>query len=130
MKKLLVIGSILGASAVILGAFGAHALKTILAESQLESYQTGVHYQIIHAIVIIIIGILYHLTKNRNFITAANLMFAGVMFFSFSIYLLSLRDFLGMPQLSFLGPVTPIGGTLMIIGWIIILINAVKLKND
>lgn len=130
MKKLLVIGSILGASAVILGAFGAHALKTILTESQLESYQTGVHYQIIHAIVIIIIGILYHLTKNRNFITAANLMFAGVMFFSFSIYLLSLRDFLGMPQLSFLGPVTPIGGTLMIIGWIIILINAVKLKND
>lgn len=130
MKKLLVIGSILGASAVILGAFGAHALKTILTESQLESYQTGVHYQIIHAIVIIIIGILYHLTKNRNFITAANLMFAGVMFFSFSIYLLSIRDFLGMPQLSFLGPVTPIGGTLMIIGWIIILINAVKLKND
>lgn len=130
MKKLLVIGSILGASAVILGAFGAHALKTILTESQLESYQTGVHYQIIHAIVIIIIGILYHLTKNRNFITAANLMFAGVMFFSFSIYLLSLRDFLGMPQLSFLGPVTPIGGILMIIGWIIILINAVKLKND
>jgi uncharacterized membrane protein YgdD (TMEM256/DUF423 family) len=130
MKKLLVIGSILGASAVILGAFGAHALKTILTESQLESYQTGVHYQIIHAIVIIIIGILYHLTKNRNFITAANLMFAGAMFFSFSIYLLSLRDFLGMPQLSFLGPVTPIGGILMIIGWIIILINAVKLKND
>lgn len=130
MKKLIIIGSILGASAVVLGAFGAHALRSILTEPQLESYQTGVHYQIIHAIVIIIIGIIYHLTKNRSFLTAANLMFAGVMLFSFSIYLLSLREYLGMPQLSFLGPVTPIGGTLMIFAWILVLINALKLKND
>lgn len=130
MKNLIVIGSILGATAVVFGAFGAHALKSYLTEAQLTSYQTGVQYQIIHAVVIIIIGIIYHLSKNKNFLNAAYIMFAGVMMFSFSIYLLSLRDLLSMPQLTFLGPVTPIGGTLIIIAWILVLINAVKIKND
>lgn len=130
MKKLLIIGSTLACIAVILGAFGAHALKAILTEAQLDSYQTGVQYQIIHAVVLIIIGIIYQLTKIRNFITAAYIMLAGILMFSFSIYLLSLREIINLPQLSILGPVTPIGGSLIIIAWVLVLINALKLKND
>lgn len=130
MKKLLIIASILGASGVVLGAFGAHALKTILTESQLLSYETGILYHLLHSVVILIIAILYHLTKNKSFLTAGYLMFIGILLFSFSIYLLSLKDFLNTPSLKFLGPVTPIGGSLIIISWIIIFINAIKLKDE
>lgn len=130
MKKLLIISSILGASGVILGAFGAHALKSILSESQLLSYETGILYHLLHSIVILIIGILYHITKNKRFITAGYIMIAGVLLFSFSIYLLSLKDYFGIPELKVLGPVTPIGGTLIIISWILIFINALSIKNE
>ncbi len=130
MKKILIIASILGATGVILGAFGAHALKSILTETQIQSYQTGILYHLLHAIVLLIIAILYHLTKNKSFLTAGYLMFAGIILFSFSIYLLALKDYLAMPMLKFLGPVTPIGGTLIIISWALIFINAFRLKND
>lgn len=130
MKKLLIISSILGASGVILGAFGAHALKSILSESQLLSYETGILYHLLHSIVILIIGMLYHITKNKRFITAGYIMIAGVLLFSFSIYLLSLKDYFGIPELKVLGPVTPIGGTLIIISWILIFINALSIKNE
>ncbi len=130
MKKLLIIASILGATGVILGAFGAHALKSILSEAQLLSYQTGILYHLLHSIVLLIIAILYQLTKNKSFLTAGYLMFAGILLFSFSIYLLALKDFLALPMLKFLGPVTPIGGTLIIISWVLIFINAFRLKND
>ncbi len=130
MKKILIIASILGATGVILGAFGAHALKSILTETQNQSYQTGILYHLLHAIVLLIIAILYHLTKNKSFLTAGYLMFAGIILFSFSIYLLALKDYLAMPMLKFLGPVTPIGGTLIIISWALIFINAFRLKND
>jgi uncharacterized membrane protein YgdD (TMEM256/DUF423 family) len=130
MKKLLIIASILGATGVILGAFGAHALKSIISEAQLLSYQTGILYHLLHSIVLLIIAILYQLTKNKSFLTAGYLMFAGILLFSFSIYLLALKDFLALPMLKFLGPVTPIGGTLIIISWVLIFINAFRLKND
>lgn len=130
MKKILIIASILGATGVILGAFGAHALKSILTEAQIQSYQTGILYHLLHAIVLLIIAILYHLTKNKTFLTAGYLMFAGIILFSFSIYLLALKDYLAMPMLKFLGPVTPIGGSLIIISWVLIFINAFRLKND
>jgi uncharacterized membrane protein YgdD (TMEM256/DUF423 family) len=84
----------------------------------------------LHSIVLLIIAILYQLTKNKSFLTAGYLMFAGILLFSFSIYLLALKDFLALPMLKFLGPVTPIGGTLIIISWVLIFINAFRLKND
>lgn len=130
MKKILILASILGATGVVLGAFGAHALKAILTETQLLSYETGILYHLLHSVVLLIIGILYHLTKNKSFLTAGYLMFAGILLFSFSIYLLSLKDFLGIPSLKFLGPVTPIGGTLIIISWFLIFLNAIRLKDD
>jgi uncharacterized membrane protein YgdD (TMEM256/DUF423 family) len=103
-------------SAVILGAFGAHALKEVLSESQLSSFQTGVRYQFFHGLTILI------LSFNMNYFThrlssIIKIMSAGIILFSFSIYLLNIQDLIGF-SMSYLGPITPIGGLLLITSWI------------
>ena len=111
-------------SAVILGAFGAHALKEVLSESQLSSFQTGIRYQFFHGLVILIISLNSEQFTNRlsNII---KIMSAGIILFSFSIYLLSLQDLLGV-SLSILGPITPIGGILLISAWIVLFFSVKK----
>ena len=102
-------------SAVILGAFGAHALKEVLTESQLSSFRTGIRYQFFHALAILIISF------NMNYFTdrlssIIKIMSAGIILFSFSIYLLNMQDLIGF-SMSYLGPITPIGGLLLITSW-------------
>jgi uncharacterized membrane protein YgdD (TMEM256/DUF423 family) len=111
-------------TAVTLGALGAHALKNILSDSQLHSFETGVRYQLFHAITLLILALNtekfnHHLNKSLK------LMTAGICFFSFSIYLLSIQDAIGV-SLSFLGPITPIGGLLLICAWLILLFSIKK----
>ena len=111
-------------TAVTLGALGAHALKNILSDSQLQSFETGVRYQLFHAITLLILALNtekfnHHLNKSLK------LMTAGICFFSFSIYLLSIQDAIGV-SLSFLGPITPIGGLLLICAWLILLFSIKK----
>ena len=103
---------------VIFGAFGAHALKKILSEEQLKSFETGVKYQMYHAIVLLIIG----LTFNTVSQTIYWCFTIGIILFSFSIYGLvisSAKD----KKLRFLGPITPLGGLLLILGWVFLLIS-------
>lgn len=121
-RKFLLWGFGFGLTAILLGAFGAHGLKQILTETQLDSFETGVRYQIYHALLLIIIGF------NPKFQSKAtvNLVVAGVLLFSFSIYFLNLRDYFGIPQLKMLGPITPIGGLLLISAWGLLFINAWK----
>lgn len=130
MKKLIIISSILSAIGVIMGAFGAHALKETLSEVQLKSYETGVKYQLIHSIAMLILAMLYHQTKTKLFYTSGMLMFIGILLFSFSIYLLSCKDLLGIQSWTFLGPITPIGGTFFISAWVLVCMAGFKLKND
>ncbi|MDB9809182.1 DUF423 domain-containing protein [Flavobacteriales bacterium] len=111
-------------SAVILGAFGAHALKEVLSESQLSSFQTGVRYQFFHGLTILI------LSFNVNYFTERlssiiKIMSAGIILFSFSIYLLNIQDLIGS-SMSYLGPITPIGGLLLITSWIGLFFNTKK----
>jgi uncharacterized membrane protein YgdD (TMEM256/DUF423 family) len=103
-------------SAVILGAFGAHALKEVLSESQLNSFQTGIRYQFFHGLAILIISLNSKQFTDRlsNII---KIMSAGIILFSFSIYLLNIQDLIGF-SMSYLGPITPIGGLLLITSWI------------
>ena len=111
----LVFGAAFGMLSVILGAFGAHALKKILSVERLESFETGVRYQMYAAFFLLIVGyILKFDTSSQKWISI--LMIAGTMLFSFSIYGLSLQDYLGA-NLKFLGPITPLGGFLMILSW-------------
>ena len=103
-------------SAVILGAVGAHSLKEVLSESQLSSFQTGIKYQFFHGLAILILSFnMNYFTKRLSSII--KIMSAGVILFSFSIYLLNIQDLIGF-SMSYLGLITPIGGLLLITSWI------------
>jgi len=122
----LVFGAIYGMLSVILGAFGAHALKKILSVERLESFETGVRYQMYAAFFLLIVGyILKFDTSSQKWISI--MMIAGTVLFSFSIYFLSLQDYLGM-NLKFLGPITPLGGLLMILSWGMLILYFAKNK--
>ncbi|MDR6921855.1 MULTISPECIES: DUF423 domain-containing protein [Chryseobacterium] len=111
----LVFGAVYGMLSVILGAFGAHALKKILSVERLESFETGVRYQMYAAFFLLIIGYILKFETSSEKWTSI-LMIAGTFLFSVSIYFLSLQDYLGA-NLKFLGPITPLGGLLMILSW-------------
>ena len=111
-------GAIFGMLSVILGAFGAHALKKTLSNEQLHSFEVGVKYQMYHAIVLLILGFNFeHITSVTYWCFTV-----GIVLFSFSIYGLVLSDSKGK-KLRFLGPITPIGGLLLVTGWLLLLIN-------
>jgi len=104
-----------GCLAVVFGAFGAHALKKILSEEQLKSFETGVKYQMYHAIVLLIIGFNFNLdTVSEKYMVYS--FMAGILLFSFSIYGLAISSAKNK-KLRFLGPITPLGGMFLIIGW-------------
>ena len=114
----LLFAGILGGLAVVFGAFGAHALKKILSETQLKSFETGVKYQMYHAIVLLIIGFNFNLeTTSEKYMVYSFML--GVLLFSFSIYGLVISSAKNK-KLTFLGPITPLGGLLLIIGWILL----------
>ncbi|MCX8526102.1 DUF423 domain-containing protein [Chryseobacterium formosus] len=122
----LIFGAAFGMLSVILGAFGAHALKKILSVERLESFETGVRYQMYAAFFLLIAGyILKFDTSSQKWISI--LMIAGTMLFSFSIYGLSLQDYLGI-NLKFLGPITPLGGLFMMLSWGMLIFYFAKAK--
>ena len=111
----LLFACILGGLAVVFGAFGAHALKKTLSEEQLKSFETGVKYQMYHALVLLVIGFNFKLeTASEKYMVYS--FTAGILFFLFSIYGLVISSAKNK-KLTFLGPVTPLGGLLLIIGW-------------
>ncbi|MUU77934.1 DUF423 domain-containing protein [Winogradskyella endarachnes] len=111
-------GALFGMLSVIFGAFGAHALKKILSTDQLHSFEVGVRYQMYHAIVLLLLGF------NDEFVTKAIYwcFTLGIVLFSFSIYGLVLSDAKGK-KLKFLGPITPIGGLLLVVGWLLLIFH-------
>lgn len=122
----LIFGAVYGMLSVILGAFGAHALKKILSVERLESFETGVRYQMYAAFFLLIVGyILKFDTSSQKWISI--LMIVGTMLFSFSIYGLSLQSYFGL-NLRFLGPITPLGGLCMILSWLLLIFYFVKNK--
>ena len=111
----LTIASTLGGLAVIFGAFGAHALKKLLNQEQLKSFETGVKYQMYHAIVLLLVGFNFNLeTASEKFMVYSFIV--GILLFSFSIYGLVISSAKNK-KLRFLGPITPLGGLFLIIGW-------------
>lgn len=124
MKKIIVIASFSGALAVILGAFGAHALKNSLTPDQLNSFETGIRYQIIHSLLLLIVVIIPVLSISHKQLIAKFLM-SGILCFSGSIYMLSL----GVIPSKYIWFVTPIGGLLLIISWVLTGVYALKTKT-
>src|SRR3954453_13335149 len=116
MKAFIIIGAINAFVAVALGAFGAHGLKNRLDAHYLEIWKTGVTYQMFHAIGILIIGLLLSkAAASPQFTWSGWLMLAGIIFFSGSLYVLSLT------KIGVLGAITPIGGVCFLAAWILII---------
>lgn len=98
---------------IMLGAFAAHGLKDTLSEYQIGILQTGVKYQLIHGVALLILGLLCSLYQQRLFYIALICVAVGVGLFSFSLYAIAILG------ISFIGIITPIGGVFMILGWLI-----------
>ena len=125
-KIFLIIGCILAGLAVVLGAFGAHGLKKVVSPENVAIYQTGVQYQMYHALGLIFIGILSERILN-NYLSYAGVMFvAGVVLFSGSLYLIVSLYAMNRPVPAAVGILTPIGGFFFILGWICLLISILK----
>lgn len=116
-KDIVVTAAFFGVLAVIAGAFGAHGLQAKLTPRDLEIWHTAVQYQFYHIFALLFLSTFA--TKNSKLINASYYLFSlGILFFSGSLYLLSCREILGFSWLIYMGPITPIGGLLFIIGWI------------
>lgn len=116
------------AISIMLGAFGAHALKERLTELQLQNFETAVRYLAWHAMALILLGILSDKVHNNLLNISGYCMMMGILFFSGSIMLLSCKDLLGIQSWNFLGPVTPLGGVLFIVAWIFVILAILKSK--
>ncbi len=124
MHKNLTITSALGALAIIFGAFGAHALKETLTIDQLDSFETAVRYQMYHVIVLLFVNT-YTGFSDRKRKQISWLFFIGILLFSGSIYVIQLTD-VAAKSIWF---VTPLGGLLFILGWILMCVNFMKKKS-
>jgi uncharacterized membrane protein YgdD (TMEM256/DUF423 family) len=126
-KKIISTAAIFGMIAIILGAFGAHALKKVLSLEQLSTFETGVRYQMYHAIFLLFIGLTNDLSQKAKK-TIYFLVLFGVILFSGSIYLLATNDLTSF-DFKVIGFVTPIGGLLLILAWGVLLLNIINKKS-
>jgi len=123
-KTIFSTGIVFGALAVILGAFGAHGLEKLVDTDAIQTYETGVRYQMYHALLLLILA-------NTNFVSEKNkriiyyLITPGIILFSFSIFLLATNDLTSF-DFKKIGLLTPLGGTLLILGWIVLGFRAFK----
>lgn len=130
-KKLLVISGLSGALAVSLGAMAAHGLKSKLAtglitETNLQTFDTAAKYQMYHSIVILALAFLLEKFSVKLITAAAYCFIIGIIFFSGSLYMLATSKLLGLGEVSWFGPITPIGGLFFIAGWVLIAIAGLK----
>ncbi len=117
MKVWIIIGSLLAALSVLLGAFGAHGLKSRVSSTDLEIFETGVRYQMYHALGLILIGFIGFHFRQDILTIPAYLLLIGTFIFSFSPYILVLTN------IRWFGAVTPVGGICLVIGWMVLSYN-------
>ena len=121
-KWVMVIGAVLGALAVMSGAFGAHALKSVLTERTQGWYDTAVSYHAQHALALIVSGVMIRISGGNGWLSVAAItLLAGLLVFSGSLYLMA---FTGWTRL---GMVTPVGGLLLIVGWLSLAVGALRM---
>ena len=120
----LILGALSALTGVGLGAFGAHGLKTMLAPEMLAVYKTGVTYQMWHALGLILIALLRQQSRGKLLIWAGWSMFAGIILFSGSLYLLAILN------TKWLGMITPLGGLAFLLAWMLVVIFAWRQNSD
>ena len=124
-KRITLIAILLILLAIVLGAFAAHSLKDLISEKYQQTFETGVRYQMYMGISLFIIGLNYAKIGISNKLPI-QLIIIGVLLFSLSLYFISLQEIIG--KFIFLGPITPLGGVLMIAGWGLIFTRILKKK--
>jgi len=122
-RKIISWGLSFAALSVLLGAFGAHALKAIVNSDHLQIFETGVRYQFMHAMALIILSIYSNrqdlsIGEQKGLGWAAHFFIMGILFFSGSLYLLTLLSTTDHPLIRFIGPITPLGGLCFMLGWL------------
>lgn len=126
-KYYISIAAFLGALTVALGAFGAHALKAVLSPAGLTTYETAVRYQMYHVVALLITGILMNKAaspKEQKLLTRAGLFFIdGIVLFSGSLYFIVAKPFLGIEGLPWVGVITPMGGLLWMVAWVLLALS-------
>jgi uncharacterized membrane protein YgdD (TMEM256/DUF423 family) len=128
-KRFLIAASFFGGLSVALGAFGAHGLESITEDEKiLHGFQTGVQYQMIHALALLALAILYEKFPDNWMKWAGNSFIAGIILFSGSLYMLTFLKIQESSAVKFVGPVTPLGGLFFIAGWLFLLIAVLKKK--
>jgi uncharacterized membrane protein YgdD (TMEM256/DUF423 family) len=126
-RKIVLTGILLIVISILLGAFGAHGLKSIVSSDKLISFETGVKYQMYQGLGFLIVGLSFSkLKKTTNWFYLLGL--TGILFFSGSIYFLTLSDLTHLPKIIFI-PMTPLGGTLLIAAWLNLFFSIFKLKE-
>ena len=125
-KRFIQYAAILGALSVILGAFGAHALKKIVEAEHLATFETGVRYQFYHTFALLATGILYRRMPGKLMEWAGILFISGIVLFCGSLYILTLLEATENVGLKSIGAITPLGGLCFIAGWICLFIQAMK----
>lgn len=129
-RKFLVISALSGSIAVAFGAMGAHLLKGKIDNYSLQVFETGVRYQMYHSLALLMVVLLMDKLKSKQLLFSGYAFIVGILLFSGSLYLLSLRSLIiGMENIVWIGAVTPLGGVAFIIGWIFLLISALKSKS-
>lgn len=127
-KKLLITGAVFGVLAIVLGAFAAHGLEKLIDADSIDSFETGVRYQIYHAFLLLILG-------SSNFVNRKikssifYLVLVGIIFFSGSIYGLATNS-LTTFDFKTIAMITPLGGLLLIMAWIVMLIGIIRFPAD
>jgi len=120
MKRTLTIAAVSGMTAVMLGAFGAHALRKIITPEMLEVFKTGVQYQFYHTFALLAVGILMHFGESKALKASASLFLTGIILFSGSLYALAITG------IKPLGIITPFGGLAFIAGWVMLIVHIRK----
>ena len=123
MKMIISLGAISAMTAVMLGAFAAHALKASLTEQALHVFQTGVQYQFYHSLALLILAIMYRQSPQPMLLWSAGFMLAGILLFSGSLYLLALS------QQQWFGPLTPVGGLCFIVAWLLLIVASIRMTE-
>ncbi len=119
-KILIILAGFLGFTGIALGAFGAHRLSDVLSREMLEIYKTGILYHLLHSVAILAIAF----AGREKFFKAAYVMIVGIVLFSGSLYIYA------QSAVKFLAMITPVGGICFLIGWLLIVVEGIRMKQD
>ena len=128
-KTLILITTVLGALSVIMGAFGSHVLKSQIGPKSFSAFETAVQYQFYHTLAIFCTALLYRSYRIKGLFFIGLFFLGGIALFSGSLYILALKDIIGLENTKYIGLLTPLGGLALIGSWMAIFFTVIRIKT-